>query len=207
MKYCKLLLFSLIFWGGMNTISSQNNKISTIDEIEKLSGKLGIEISEHSLDLSLYKEVVKWLGTRYRRGGMSFKGVDCSGFTGSVYKAVFDKQLNRRSIDMANNVLTDVEKEDLEPGDMVFFATSRRKNTINHVGIYLKDNKFVHASCGKGVIVSNLDDPYYKRAWKKGGRVNEVQNKYRFAPLDISMEVLMCNVNVVSIREIDNFTN
>ena len=64
-----------------------------------------------------------------------------------------------------------ISKNGLRTGDLVFFATSRNKNTINHVGIYLKDGFFIHASTSNGVIVSHLNEDYYNRTWKKGGRV------------------------------------
>ncbi|NDW10108.1 C40 family peptidase [Dysgonomonas sp. 520] len=185
-----LLLILLLFATSSTSLVSAQKRQSF--DIGNLSKRLGIDISEHSTNIPLYREAAKWLGTRYRRGGMSFSGIDCSGLTGSIYRAVYDKILNRRSIDIANNLLADVKKEDLQPGDMVFFATGGRKKGINHVGIYLKDNKFVHASCSRGVIVSSLDEAYYQRAWKKGGRVNLGQYPIRFMPIpDLTSETLL----------------
>lgn len=118
----------------------------------------------------MYREVADWLGTRYRRGGMSRKAVDCSGFTNIIYKTVFGQQLDRVSTTIAKNVKeTITNKEDLEPGDMVFFSTFKKKY-INHVGVYIGDGKFIHASIKKGVIVSSLREGYYSTAWRKGGR-------------------------------------
>jgi lipoprotein Spr len=64
-----------------------------------------------------------------------------------------------------------VSKNNLKTGDLVFFATSKNSNRINHVGIYLKNGSFIHASTSKGVIVSHLDEGYYSRTWKKAGRI------------------------------------
>jgi Cell wall-associated hydrolases (invasion-associated proteins) len=65
-----------------------------------------------------------------------------------------------------------IGKGRLREGDLVFFSTGNKaKAYVNHVGIYLKTNKFLHASTSKGVIVSDLDEPYYMRAWACGGRV------------------------------------
>lgn len=163
-------LTSIIATGLCNAQSSISNPLK---DITNLSSKLGLNISENSSNISLYKAVSKWIGTKYRRGGSSFSGVDCSGFTGNIYKEVFDKKLQRRSADIAGSVDEVVKKEDLQTGDLVFFATSRKKG-INHVGVYLKDNKFAHASCSKGVIVSSLDEAYYKRTWRKGGRMSDL---------------------------------
>lgn len=138
-------------------------------EMEELSSALGITIEDASL-LDFYREVADWLGTRYRRGGMSRKAVDCSGFTNIIYKSVFGQELDRVSTTIAKNVKESIlDKEDLEPGDMVFFSTFGKKY-INHVGIYIGEGKFIHASIKKGVIVSRLDEGYYSRNWKKGGR-------------------------------------
>lgn len=138
-------------------------------EIEELSSVLGITIEDVSL-LDFYREVADWIGTRYRRGGMSRKAVDCSGFTNIIYKSVFGQELDRVSTVIAKNVKETIsDKEDLQPGDMVFFSTFGKKH-INHVGIYIGEGKFIHASIKKGVIVSRLDEGYYSRNWKKGGR-------------------------------------
>lgn len=138
-------------------------------EMEELSAVLGVDIEDASM-LDLYREAADWLGTRYRLGGMSRKAVDCSGFTNIIYKNVFGQQLDRVSTVIAKNVKESItNKEDLLPGDMVFFSTFNRKY-INHVGVYLGDGKFVHASIKKGVIVSSLADGYYSKAFRKGGR-------------------------------------
>lgn len=166
--------FLVLFFSSavFNKSQAQVSSLFSLSDAVSLSKKLGIQIAEDSKYLSLYKEAAKWIGTRYRRGGTSLSGVDCSGFTGNIYKSVFDKNLDRCSSDIANSVAKTVEKDNLKTGDLVFFSTSRGRKGINHVGVYLKDNKFVHASCGQGVMVSSLDEPYYKRTWRKGGRMN-----------------------------------
>lgn len=138
-------------------------------EIQELSRKLGLNmISEDNIDL--YREVADWIGTKYRRGGMSRSSVDCSGFTNIIYKNVFSTQLPRVSTEIANKVKEAVAKEDLQPGDLVFFSTFG-KRYINHVGVYIGEGLFVHASIKKGVTVSSLSEGYYSKAWRKGGRM------------------------------------
>lgn len=140
-------------------------------KVDNISKKIGFELTEnHTEHLPLYSEAIKWLGVRYRRSGMTTKGVDCSGLTSMIYKNVFNKQLVRSSFDIAKSIDAEINKEDLQPGDLVFFATRGRKR-INHVGVFLGDRKFIHASVGKGVIVSSLDEAYYLRTWRKGGRM------------------------------------
>ncbi|MFV0417142.1 MAG: C40 family peptidase [Dysgonomonas sp.] len=138
-------------------------------EMQELSSVLGVTISDASL-LDFYREAADWLGTRYRRGGMSRKAVDCSGFTNIIYKNVFGKQLDRVSTAIAKNVKESVAKDDLLPGDMVFFSTFGKKY-INHVGVYIGEGKFIHASIKHGVIVSSLAEGYYSKTWRKGGRI------------------------------------
>ena len=138
-------------------------------EMQELSSLLGVTISDVSL-LDFYREAADWLGTRYRRGGMSRKAVDCSGFTNIIYKNVFGKQLDRVSTAIAKNVKESVAKDDLLPGDMVFFSTFGKKY-INHVGVYIGEGKFIHASIKHGVIVSSLAEGYYSKTWRKGGRI------------------------------------
>lgn len=137
-------------------------------EMQQLSDKLGIMVKD--LDhLELYREAVKWLGTRYRWAGNSAKGVDCSGLTGILLKTVFNKDISRSSYLIADQLDKELKIDELAPGDLVFFSTLRRKG-ISHVGVYLGDRQFIHAS-RKGVVVSSLDDQYYSRTFKKAGRI------------------------------------
>lgn len=119
----------------------------------------------------LYVESSKWIGTRYRAGGTSHRGVDCSGLVCQLYQKVYRKQLERNSDDQRKENCRKVSKRNLQEGDLVFFHNGRKKRTATHVGIYLKDNKFIHASTSSGVIVSSLDEAYYRRCWMQGGRV------------------------------------
>lgn len=139
-------------------------------EIQELSAKLGIKV-ENNEYLDFYREVANWLGTRYRLGSMSKSGVDCSGFTNIIYNTVFNQKLPRVSTAIAQNVKVSLKKDELLPGDLVFFSTFKRKY-INHVGIYIGDGHFIHASIKRGVIVSSLVEGYYSTAWRKGGRMN-----------------------------------
>jgi hypothetical protein len=162
---------ALLADAGVNTASMEmmNRKMIEQKEMHELSSRLGITIVDTE-NLDLYREAADWLGTRYRRGGMSHAAVDCSGFTNIIYKKVFGQQLDRVSTTIAQNVRESItNKEDLQPGDMVFFSTFRKKR-INHVGVYLGDGKFIHASIKQGVIVSSLSEGYYSKAWRKGGR-------------------------------------
>ena len=119
----------------------------------------------------LYVEVADWIGVPYRHGGSTHRGTDCSGFTAAVYKKVYHKKLQRNSDAQRTENCRKISKRQLKEGDLVFFHNGRRKRVANHVGIYLKDGKFVHASTSSGVIVSRLEEPYYRKCWMQGGRV------------------------------------
>lgn len=121
-----------------------------------------------------YKELVetvsKWVGTPYRYGSSSKKGTDCSGFVSSIYRDVYGVDLSRSSRSMFQDVKR-VKKDDMRTGDLVFFRRSA-KGPIFHVGIYLKNNKFIHSSTSEGVKVSSLKEPYYRNYFYAAGRVN-----------------------------------
>ena len=117
---------------------------------------------------TLYETVNSWLGVPYKYGGTDRDGIDCSAFVGTVYKKVYGKSLRRT----ANDMLRDVElitKGQLREGDLLFFTYSKGK--VSHVGIYLKDGLFAHASTSAGVCVSRTDDSYWSKHFYKGGRV------------------------------------
>lgn len=109
------------------------------------------------------------LGSPYRTGGESTQGFDCSGFVRTVLRA-FGQNLTGRSSPAYYAQGEPVGKDRLQTGDLLFFADHQR--SIGHVGIYLAEGKFVHASVQRGVIVSGLDENYYKSKYK-GARRHE----------------------------------
>jgi lipoprotein Spr len=123
-------------------------------------------------NLRLYTVASQWIGTPYRYGGNSRRGVDCSGFASILYQDVYGKRLMDSSANMLRYNCKKVRRSGLREGDLVFFRTDRGNRKIpNHVGIYLKNDKFIHATTSKGVTISSLSEPYYLRAWITGGRV------------------------------------
>jgi len=119
----------------------------------------------------LLLEVVSYLGTPYRYGGNGKEGIDCSGFTGKVYASGADKQLPR-SAKGQFGVGSPVAKSDLEFGDLVFFNTTGRRPS--HVGIYIEDDVFAHASVTQGVTLSSLESTYYKKRYVGARRIVNV---------------------------------
>jgi len=131
-----------------------------------LSQIMGVALSATS-NMKLFHFVYDWIGTPYRFGGSSKKGIDCSAFTKQLYSQVFNLDIKRSSRDIFSMV-SPVSKDELKEGDLVFFKIHSR--SISHIGIYLGDGRFAHAS-SEGVKVSSLDDAYYSRYFYKGGRV------------------------------------
>ena len=118
----------------------------------------------------LRKEIESWIGVPYRYGGHSRKGTDCSGLVMEVYAAVYGKKLTHNSADQYSKECRHIKERELREGDLVFFRFSK-SGKINHVGIYLENGNFVHASSSRGVIISNIDEAYYRRGFVGAGRV------------------------------------
>ena len=131
-----------------------------------LSQVMGVALSATS-NMKLFHFVYDWIGTPYHFGGSSRKGIDCSAFTKELYSEVFNLDIRRSSRDIFSTV-SPVAKDELKEGDLVFFKIHSRR--ISHVGIYLGNNRFAHAS-SKGVAISSLDDAYYSRYFYRGGRL------------------------------------
>jgi len=127
---------------------------------------MGVALKATS-NVKLFQFVYDWVGTPYRFGGSTKKGIDCSAFTQELYTKVFNMDIKRSSRDIFSMV-TPVGKDDLKEGDLMFFKIHSR--SITHVGIYLGDGRFVHAA-NKGVAISNISDEYYSKYFYRGGRM------------------------------------
>lgn len=136
---------------------------------DKYGQKLGIDFNGNE-DKRLIEEIDTWIGTPYKYGGTSKSGTDCSGFVQTVYKKLYNIDLNRSAKDLVLNTRL-ISKSQLECGDLVFFKIN--KPQVSHVGIFLANNKFVHASSSRGVVVSDLTATYYTKYFYKGGKINK----------------------------------
>lgn len=114
------------------------------------------------------------LGSPYRSGGAATTGFDCSGFVLTLLRSFGQTITGRSSPDFWKQGAP-VNKARLQAGDLLFFSDHRR--SIGHVAIYLSDGKFVHASVGSGVIVSDLDEDYYRRRYKGARRLTEFAHR------------------------------
>ena len=114
----------------------------------------------------LYNFITDWAGVKYRLGGLDKRGIDCSGFALLLERDIYGKELPRRSRDQAA-VIQEKNLTRLKEGDLIFFSFAG--GPVDHVGVYLNNNFFVHASTARGVIVDDLSLPAYQKALVKAG--------------------------------------
>ena len=150
----------------------ENNRTNTTHRVSDEWRTLDIKLGRGD-NKRLYKEVKSWLGTPYKYAGSSKSGTDCSGFVMEVYKEVYHQKLERNSQKIFEKNCYEINKGDLKEGDLIFFNTGNKKRRINHVGIYLKENMFVHASSSRGVVVSDVRETYYVKHFVVAGRVRK----------------------------------
>ena len=134
----------------------------------KYSLRMDIAVEEIK-NIPLLQKIDEWWGTPYCLGGNSKNCVDCSYFTLDVMQNIYNVNLKRTAAEQYEQS-TKIEWSDLKEGDLIFFKTEGRR-TISHVGIYLTNNKFAHASTSQGVTISDLADPYWQKRLYSLGRV------------------------------------
>ena len=180
--FLKLLSFSLITVGATACHSSKN-----VVRVDNDVPKIKVDINEMRSDVksrsyqipqinALISEAKRWLGVPYRYAGNDMNGVDCSGLTSQVYLKSLKVKMPRNSREQQRWCLV-VEKNELIPGDLVFFATGSDKNRVSHVGIYIGNGDIIHAS-SRGVIISSLNEKYYLTRYHSSGRPEIIQQLY-----------------------------
>ena len=119
------------------------------------------------LDETLIAFLDDWYGTRYRLGGIDKSGVDCSAFVQTFFSAMYGLAISRTCREQYSDTRR-IKKTQLQEGDLVFFKT--RGRSVSHVGIYLRNNKFIHASTSSGVMISDLSEDYFTKRYAGAGR-------------------------------------
>lgn len=168
-KHTLLLLFTLLLTTLLSSCRVSRMGID-YQALARASVRLGVDIDRKD-NHALYLEAARWIGTPYRSGGNSLRGTDCSGLTSQIYHNVYRQSLHRSAEEQRKHDCKKKSKRSLREGDLVFFHNGNRKRRASHVGIYLKEGRFIHASSSRGVIVSHLNEPYYHKHWLSGGRV------------------------------------
>jgi len=172
----KTAFLFLLIWFSASYSHAENDSIhlevapASVDTNAVLSyfASKGIILDSCS-NQQLYFEIYNWIGTPYRYAGKSKKGIDCSGFSNKIYESVYGSSLlgSSRSIYKATEP---IKRTEAQEGDLVFFKIN--KKNISHIGIYLQNGKFAHASSSRGVIISDLSESYYKKYFHKVGKLN-----------------------------------
>ncbi|MBQ0116279.1 MAG: C40 family peptidase [Flavobacterium sp.] len=154
---------------------SKNTANSTLANTD--ADKVNVKVSKNET-AAFYKsdDIISnaktYLGVKYRSGGTSRQGMDCSGLVSTVFNE-FDFELPRSSRDMAS-IGVKIEDDQVMRGDLVFFKTNGR-SVINHVGIVVEvtedEIKFIHSSTSRGVIISSNKEPYYNKSYAQANRI------------------------------------
>jgi lipoprotein Spr/probable lipoprotein NlpC len=152
-----LMLFLSSCGSRKYTVKSDTKASKAADAMSNLKSK------------QLYRFITDWTGVKYRFGGLDKGGIDCSGFAFLLEKEIYGVTLPRISRDQANAVKRK-NIDSLKEGDLVFFSFGG--NDVDHVGVYLNNGFFVHASTTRGVIVDDLTLPAYQKVLVKSGSVN-----------------------------------
>lgn len=121
-----------------------------------------------AVERKLLASYSKWRGTRYALGGDSRRGIDCSALTRRVYREVFNKELPRVSTQQIKQGRR-VSAKNLQSGDIVYF---KPENRTSHTAVYVGNTLFINASSSKGVVMSSLKSPYWRKYFKYGVRVH-----------------------------------
>lgn len=150
-------------------IPEESSSYNISDIMKKLEKTSDLSIEQTTAREKLIMEIIKYLDTPYKYGGSTLNGIDCSAFTQSVYQDALNINLNRTARDQFTQGKV-IGKDELQFGDLVFFNTRRRVRP-GHVGIFIGDGLFAHASTKGGVMISSLDEDYYSKRFMGARRV------------------------------------
>ena len=145
------------------TISQKDYEKLSFNNNEKIESTTSKSLTKKQVFMDFYSD---WKNVKYKMGGTSKSGIDCSGFTQKVYKEKFGIELPRTTVTQVN-IGVEVKKSDLKMGDLVFFKTSK---VDKHVGIYMGNGDFLHSSI-KGIKFTKLDKPFYKNTYWTARRI------------------------------------
>lgn len=152
----------------LNAAAKSEGNVETAQALQfKYSQLLDVEV-EMIKNISLFRLIDEWYGTKYLFGGSTKAGIDCSAFMQVLFTSLYTITLPRTA-KMQYDIARHISRTELKEGDLLFFNT---RGGVSHVGMYLANNKFVHASV-RGVTISDMFDPYYAARLIGVGRVAE----------------------------------
>jgi cell wall-associated NlpC family hydrolase len=171
-KFILIILSSSLILSCKSRKLAENSKSETATKTSKsvkakYAEKLGVD-SKDIKNEKLYSFIDEWYGVPYKYAGKDKKGIDCSSLTSTLYLAVYQKSISSNTKSLVDEIKS-VKKSELREGDLVFFKIESTK--VSHVGVYLLNQKFVHASTKKGVMISDLNEPFFVKTYHSAGRV------------------------------------
>lgn len=149
--FARAIPISLLLAAISGCSSSPESEISQIDVTTPPS------VAQLAVKDSLLDVYKVWKGVPYRLGGNGFNGIDCSAFVQVAYRDAVNVDIPRTTT-MQSAIGKEIDYDEVQIGDLAFFKTTR---TTKHVGVYIGNKQFMHASTSKGVIISRLDNPYW----------------------------------------------
>ncbi len=173
-----ITIFTLLILGFTSCTTTKDFNTDKYKQEQSRTEKVEIEKSKVN---ALVIELKRWLGTKYKYGGTTKSGVDCSALVMQAYKNACNIRIPRSSREQHRYCKSITQKE-LTTGDLVFFATGKSKSTVTHVGVYIGNGEIIHASSSRGVIVSKLSEKYYTNTYHSSGRINELAADYKITP-------------------------
>ena len=154
------------------TTRSSTHRENDAENISALQVKFAVLLStpaEEVKNTKMFEFIDDWYGTPYRLGGTTKKGVDCSAFSQFLFASVYGLNIPRTAREQYS-LTNRISRTELKEGDLIFFNTH---GGISHVGVYLQNNKFVHASTSGGVMISDIFDEYWVRRFMGVGRLKD----------------------------------
>lgn len=194
---------SLILWScgtGRNAVTrgQKTTEISTTTSpaVTHTKPRQDTTISRKDVNkarASVINEAKNWLGTKYIYGGHSKAGTDCSGMIMEIFLKVINLKMPRSAWEQ-QEFCEIISFNSLQPGDLVFFSPGG-KYRVSHVGIFIGNNEMIHASASRGVIISNLNENYFKRNYHSAGKVKQLgeslnKNSNRPSAIEVNLEDL-----------------
>lgn len=169
-----MLIVGFTSCGASKQIKNANGATSAYKPLkkrelrEKYASLLDVKPKEIK-NTRLYYFIDEWYGAKYKWGGNEKSGIDCSGLVCKIYQDVYGLKIQRTVTALHEEHKNFRKQRRFDEGDLVYFKTETKEPT--HVGIYLQNGRFVHASKSKGVTIGILDEPYWKKTYLGGGKV------------------------------------
>lgn len=154
------------------TTRNSSHREGDAENLSALQVKYAVLLStpaEEVRNTKMLEFIDSWYGTPYRLGGATKKGIDCSAFSQFLFASVYGLSIPRTAKEQYN-LTNRISRTQLKEGDLIFFNT---RGGISHVGVYLQNNKFVHASTSGGVMISDIFDDYWARKFIGVGRLKD----------------------------------